>query len=149
MQKEKQYLQQVYQAFADVENSVSERESLNQQYSFYLKAQENAIAAEKLSFDQYLRGLVTYTTVLESQRRSFDAQTTVIQLTNQLLQNRIEIYLALGGDYLDTTNKLSNNEVQNNQIANNPKNDNQRIDSPKTSGNSLPTSLTNRTSMEK
>ena len=149
VQKEKQYLQQVYQAFADVENSVSERESLNQQYSFYLKAQENAIAAEKLSFDQYLRGLVTYTTVLESQRRSFDAQTTVIQLTNQLLQNRIEIYLALGGDYLDTTNKLSNNEVQNNQIANNPKNDNQRIDSPKTSGNSLPTSLTNRTSMEK
>ena len=96
-----------------------------------------------------MRGLVTYTTVLESQRRSFDAQTTVIQLTNQLLQNRIEIYLALGGDYLDTTNKLSNNEVQNNQIANNPKNDNQRIDSPKTSGNSLPTSLTNRTSMEK
>jgi multidrug efflux system outer membrane protein len=86
---------------------------------------------------------------LESQRRSFDAQTTVIQLTNQLLQNRIEIYLALGGDYLDTKNQLSNKEVQNSQIANYPKNDNQRIDNPKTSGNSLPTSLINRTSMEK
>jgi NodT family efflux transporter outer membrane factor (OMF) lipoprotein len=104
-QKEQQYLQQVYQAFADVENSISERESLAQRYAYYGKAQENALAAEKLSFDQYLRGLVTYTTVLESQRRSFDAQTNVIQLTNQLLQNRIEIYSALGGDYLSTENQ--------------------------------------------
>lgn len=134
VQNEKQYLQQVYQAFADVENSVSERESLTQQYAFYFKAQDNAIAAEKLSFDQYLRGLVTYTTVLESQRRSFDAQTTVIQLTNQLLQNRIEIYLALGGDYLDATNQTQSTQINNSQ---------------KTEGNSLPASLTNRTSMEK
>ena len=103
-QKEQQYLQQVYQAFADVENSISERDSLNQRYGHYVTAQENALAAEKLSFDQYLRGLVTYTTVLESQRRSFDAQTTVIQLTHQLLQNRIEIYRALGGNYLNNPN---------------------------------------------
>lgn len=102
-QKEQQYLQQVYQAFAEVENSISERDSLNQRYAYYLTAQENALAAEKLSFDQYLRGLVTYTTVLESQRRSFDAQTIVIQLTNQLLQNRIEIYRALGGNYLNNS----------------------------------------------
>ena len=104
-QKEQQYLQQVYQAFADAENSLSERNSLIQRYDYYVKAQENAVAAEKLSFDQYLRGLVTYTTVLESQRRSFDAQTTVIQLTNQLLQNRIDIYSALGGNYLNTATK--------------------------------------------
>ena len=103
-QKEQQYLQQVYQAFADVENSISERDSLNQRYGHYVTAQENALAAEKLSFDQYLRGLVTYTTVLESQRRSFDAQTTVIQLIHQLLQNRIEIYRALGGNYLNNPN---------------------------------------------
>jgi outer membrane protein TolC len=103
-QKEQKYLQQVYQAFADVENSISERDSLNQRYGHYVTAQENALAAEKLSFDQYLRGLVTYTTVLESQRRSFDAQTTVIQLIHQLLQNRIEIYRALGGNYLNNPN---------------------------------------------
>lgn len=101
-QKEQQYLQQVYQALADVENSVSERRSLTERYHYFVKAQENALAAEKLSFEQYLRGLVTYTTVLESQRRSFDAQTTVIQLRNQLLQNRITIYSALGGEYLTT-----------------------------------------------
>ena len=106
-QTEQQYLQQVYQAFADVENSISERDSLNQQYAYYIKAQENALAAEKLSFDKYLRGLVSYTTVLESQRRSFDAQTTVIQLTNQLLQNRIELYQALGGNYLVSDSQIT------------------------------------------
>jgi multidrug efflux system outer membrane protein len=52
-----------------------------------------------LAFEQYQRGLVTYTTVLESQRRAFDAQSTVIDLRNQLLQNRITLFLALGGDF--------------------------------------------------
>ncbi len=106
-QKEQQYLQQVYQAFADVENSISERDSLKQRYAYFIKAQENALAAEKLSFDKYLRGLVSYTTVLESQRRSFDAQTTVIQLTKQLLQNRIELYQALGGNYLASNSEIT------------------------------------------
>lgn len=112
-QKEQEYLQQVYQAFAEVENSISERDSLNQRYAYYVTAQENALAAEKLSFDQYLRGLVTYTTVLESQRRSFDAQTTVIQLTNQLLQNRVEIYRALGGNYLDESLQAQQSKSEN------------------------------------
>lgn len=58
-------------------------------------------------------GLVTYTTVLESQRRSFDAQTTVIQLTNQLLQNRVEIYRALGGNYLDESLQVQQSKSEN------------------------------------
>ena len=49
--------------------------------------------------DQYQRGLVAYTTVLESQRQAFDAESTVVQLKNQLLQNRITLYLALGGEF--------------------------------------------------
>lgn len=131
-QQEQQYLQQVYQAFADVENSISARDSLTQRHAYYLKAQENALAAEKLSFDQYLKGLVTYTTVLESQRRSFDAQTTLIELTNALLQNRIEIYRVLGGDYLNTESQSQAAQEHN-----------------KNEDASLPVLLTNRTSLEK
>jgi outer membrane protein TolC len=37
--------------------------------------------------------------VLESQRQAFDAETTVVQLRNQLLQNRLLLYQALGGDF--------------------------------------------------
>ena len=51
--------------------------------------------------------------MLESQRRSFDAQTTVIQLTNQLLQNRVEIYRALGGNYLDESLQAQQSKSEN------------------------------------
>ncbi|GLX80271.1 RND transporter [Thalassotalea insulae] len=106
VQKEQLYLEQLFQAFAEVENTVDNHASLTQRYRYLLEAQENAKQAEKLSFDQYLRGLVQYTTVLESQRRSFDAQTSVIHLKNQLLQNRIDIHLALGGDFVTAEDEL-------------------------------------------
>lgn len=95
-EKEHQYLDKVYRAFADVENAINNQDALSEQFSHLLQAQENATQAEKLSFDQYQRGLVGYTTVLESQRRAFDAQTSVIQVKNKLLGNRISLHLALG-----------------------------------------------------
>jgi outer membrane protein, multidrug efflux system len=99
IQAEKQYLDQLYKAFAEVENAINRDASLKAQYQATLGAEENAVAALTLSFEQYQRGIVTYTTVLESQRRAFDTQSTVIDLRNQLLQNRIALYLALGGDF--------------------------------------------------
>jgi NodT family efflux transporter outer membrane factor (OMF) lipoprotein len=100
--QEQSYLQQVFIAFSDVERFLSNQVSLQNRYAYILSAQENAIAAEKLSFDQYLKGIVPYTTVLESQRRSFDSQTTLIKLQNQLLQNQINLTLALGGELPET-----------------------------------------------
>lgn len=108
-QKEQRYLEQVYQAFADVENAIGNRQALKQRYQHFLQAKENAEAAEKLAFDQYMKGLVSYTSVLESQRRAFDAQTQLIQLTNQLLQNRINLYVSLGGS---NTPLFSTNQTQ-------------------------------------
>lgn len=98
-QAEQQYLQLVYQAFADVENAISRSDSLAERYESFLKAERNSAAALQLALEQYQRGLVSYTTVLESQRQAFDAETTVVQLRNQLLQNRLDLYRALGGDF--------------------------------------------------
>lgn len=98
-QAEQQYLQLVYQAFADVENSISRADSLSERYESFLEAERNSAAALLLALEQYQRGLVSYTTVLESQRQAFDAETTVVELRNQLLQNRLELYRALGGDF--------------------------------------------------
>ncbi|MBT8077938.1 MAG: efflux transporter outer membrane subunit [Gammaproteobacteria bacterium] len=96
---EQRYLDLVYRAFADVENAISRMLSLNERYRSFLDAERNASAALTLALDQYQRGLVTYTTVLESQRQFFDAEETVVELRNQLLQNRIDLYLALGGEF--------------------------------------------------
>jgi len=106
---EHDYLTLVYQSFAQVQNNIDNSKALTQRYMHFKNAEENALTAEKLAFNQYLRGLVSYTTVLEAQRRAFDAQTNVIQLTNLLLQSRIDLYLSLGGS-ATKTNDITNSQ---------------------------------------
>ena len=98
-QTEQDYLSTLYDAFADVENSITNEKSLKERYHMMIKAQENAIAAENLSFEQYQSGLVDYTTVLDAQSRSYDAQSEVIQIKNQLIANRVNLHIALGGNF--------------------------------------------------
>lgn len=100
---EEVWLDLVYRAFAEVENSISQLSSLETRYNAFLEAQENSRAALDLALNQYQRGLVSYTTVLESQRQAFDAESTVVQLKNQRLQNRLALYLALGGEFREST----------------------------------------------
>lgn len=99
---EQQYLDLVYRAFASVENAISRSVSLNQRFESFLEAETNSSAALNLALQQYQRGLISYTTVLESQRQAFDAEATVVELKNLLLQNRIGLYQALGGEFSTT-----------------------------------------------
>ncbi len=96
---ELQYLAQVQRAFAEVENSISRSASLTERYEALVKAESNARTAEQLSLEQYQRGLVSFTTVLESQRRAFDTGSSLVRVRNQLVQNRVAMYLALGGEF--------------------------------------------------
>ncbi|MEM9621005.1 MAG: efflux transporter outer membrane subunit [Pseudomonadota bacterium] len=98
-QAEQRYLQVTFAALAEVENELNNARSLDLRFAALTRAEANAAAALTLANDQYLRGLVDYTTVLESQRRAFDAQTALVQLRNQLLQSRLALLLALGGGY--------------------------------------------------
>jgi len=98
-QLELQYLGNIFQAFAEVETSLAQETALTQQYQQYRAAEKSALAAETLSFEQYQRGLVSYATVLEAQRRAFDAQSAVVKLKRQRLHNRIALYVALGGNF--------------------------------------------------
>jgi NodT family efflux transporter outer membrane factor (OMF) lipoprotein len=105
-QGEQLYLDTLYGAFSDVENAITTEKSLKQRYYTMLAAQVNAKIAATLSFEQYQSGLVSYTTVLEAQKRSFEAQTTLIKIKNQLIANRINLHFSLGGDF--TTPSLEN-----------------------------------------
>lgn len=99
LEQEQRYKDVVFNAFKEVESFLSNEQALFEQLQSYLLAQENALAAEQQAFEQYRKGLVSYTAVLESQRRAFDSQSSVIQLRNQLLQNRINLHVALGGSF--------------------------------------------------
>jgi multidrug efflux system outer membrane protein len=98
-QGEQQYLDALYSAFYEVENAITLEKTLKSRYQTMLTAQQNAEIAETLSFEQYQSGLVSYTTVLDAQNRSFDAQSTLIQLKKQLLVNRINLHFSLAGDF--------------------------------------------------
>jgi len=98
-QTEQHYLDTLYQAFTVVENALTSDASVQQQVSLQEKAKQNAQAAYKLSFEQYQHGLVSYTTVLDAQNRWYDARSSLIQLQSQLITNRINLYVALGGDF--------------------------------------------------
>lgn len=98
-QGEQLYLDTLYSAFSDVENAITTEKNLKNSYYTMLAAEENAKIASTLSFEQYQSGLVTYTTVLDAQNRSFEAQSTLIKIKNQLIANRINLHLSLGGDF--------------------------------------------------
>ena len=93
------YSQTALQAFREVESALSAEVYLKEQESALRNGAEEALEAEDLAWDQYQKGLTEIVTVLESQRRAFDSKRQLLQISNQRLQNRIDLYLALGGDF--------------------------------------------------
>ena len=104
-----QYVQTTLQAFAEVETALAAETYLVKQVTALSNAAKEANEAEKLAQDDYLAGLAGLVTVLESQRRVFDAKRSLIDLQNLRLQNRIDLYLALGGEF---TQPESNSEKE-------------------------------------
>lgn len=94
---EESYLNTVLNALLEVENTLSAEASLVERYQATVKAAENAKFANKLSFEQYQAGLVTYTTVLEAQARLIAAENNLIDIKTDLIANRVQLHVALGG----------------------------------------------------
>jgi len=94
-----QYADTALTAFREVETALAAETFFKQQEIQLEKASREALLAEELSLTQYERGLVDIITVLESQRRAFDSRSTLLTIKNQRLQNRVDLYLSLGGDF--------------------------------------------------
>ena len=60
---------------------------------------EQARAAERLADERYSTGLDAYITVLDSQRSAFQAEADLIAARRLRLDNRVDLYLALGGGF--------------------------------------------------
>merc|ERR1711991_125591 len=85
---ELEYLENVYNAYIDVENKITTEKNLFDQYEALIKTRDNAKITAELSFKQYLKGLVQYATVLDNQDKYYNAQASLIQIKKQLLENR-------------------------------------------------------------
>jgi len=93
------FRQGALRAFGEVETALAAEVFLERQLRSQQKAAEESSKAEKLAWDQYAGGLVDGLTWLEAQRRAFNASSGLLQLKNLRLQNRIDLHLALGGDF--------------------------------------------------
>ena len=93
------FSQAVMTAFQEVENALDNEVHLREQETALQKAATESVAAEELAWEQYNRGLVDIITVLDSQRRSVNSQSSLYTVSRARLQNRVDLYLALGGDF--------------------------------------------------
>ncbi len=87
-------------AFQEVENAISAEQNLRQQAAAMGKVNLEYGEAEKLAMEQYEDGLVDILTVLDAQRRYVQSQQQLMAIRNQIVQNRIDLVLALGGDFV-------------------------------------------------
>jgi len=89
-------------AFSEVETALAVEERLRRREQRLAENAQEAIAAEDLAVRQYNAGLIDIITLLEAQRRSLEAQGERIMVRREVLDNRVDLYLALGGGFPET-----------------------------------------------
>ncbi len=100
-QAQAQYRETALRAFLEVETTLAAESYLQREYKQQSLAAKQADAAELLAWKRYRDGTIPFSDALESQRTANNVQANLIALRNQLLQNRIDLYLALGGPFQD------------------------------------------------
>ena len=86
-------------AFREVESAIATGQSLAEQERFLETELTQANLAEDQAARDYSEGLVDIISLLEAQRRAANARIAMISIRAQRLRNRIDLHLALGGDF--------------------------------------------------
>ncbi|MBN2137356.1 MAG: efflux transporter outer membrane subunit [Sedimentisphaerales bacterium] len=89
----------VLTAIREVEDALVTEQMLQKQMQHTKLRFEEAAAAENLSKDRYQRGVESILSVLESERRRRIAQERLIILKGRIWTTRVNLHLALGGDW--------------------------------------------------
>jgi len=93
------WAQAMLRAFGDVETALTSEKTLAARETFVSQAAHESEAAQRLAERQYASGLIDYITLLETQRQTFAAQSEQITARRELLDARVNLYLALGGGF--------------------------------------------------
>jgi multidrug efflux system outer membrane protein len=93
------YAGAVLRALREVEDALAREQSTRGQLSFTERRVSEARAADRLARDRYRRGVAPLLTVLETERRLRAAEQALITNKAELWNTRIDLFLALGGDW--------------------------------------------------
>lgn len=100
------YVQTVLAAYEEAENAISAETLLALREDALRLAYEEAAAAEDLTERRYNSGAATIFNLLDAQTRRISSESSYIQAQQQRVSNRVQLYLAIGGDFL-TEEKLA------------------------------------------
>ena len=95
----RQFSSEVLRAYREVESALATEKSLAEQNKYLSTELKQAELAERQAMRDYSEGLIQIISVLEAQRRAVASRRAMIFLKNQRIQNRIDLHLALGGDF--------------------------------------------------
>lgn len=84
-------------AFREVEQALAAEEWLRAQEKELSEAVQQTEASQELALYSYRQGFIRILTLLDSYRSTLNAQSAHLAVRRQLLNNRINLYLALGG----------------------------------------------------
>ncbi|RMG47959.1 MAG: efflux transporter outer membrane subunit [Acidobacteria bacterium] len=93
-----EFAQTVLRALGEVETALAAEEILRTREEALRRALDQSEAAVRLAERQYREGLIDMPTLLEAQRRALDAESALLDVRRARLDNRVALYLALGGD---------------------------------------------------
>jgi len=95
------YAGAVLRALREVEDTLISEQIQKQRLQVLQLRLREALAAEELAWERYQQGLDRLLTVLETQRRRRLAENDLISNKAELWNNRVSLFLALGGDWLE------------------------------------------------
>ena len=94
------YENTVLNALMEVDNSLIELSTLNEELAANKRMLDAAVNASYLSRERYYQGVTSYLEVIENQRQEFDAQLAYSENYQRLLNSYVGFYKSLGGGWI-------------------------------------------------
>ena len=86
-------------AFLEVETTLAAEQFIRREQAKLAIAAEEATATDALAWDRYRSGTGDFLSALDAKRTADAARSRLLSVSNILLQNRVDLYLALGGAF--------------------------------------------------
>ena len=93
------YIKKMLMAFSEVETLLFNESSLKIQYIEIINNEEQTLATYELAIDRYKSGVSDLITVLNLQQQWINSKSKKINIEYQKINNRLNLLLALGGDF--------------------------------------------------
>ncbi len=106
------YRDTALRAFFEVESTLAAEQYLRNEQAKLALAAEEASATEELAWERYRKGTGGFLSALDAQRTADTARSRHLGVANRLLQNRIDLYLALGGAFTDENTTVGGSQVK-------------------------------------